>query len=561
MKLTADYSQWMAAWEKEYTLTRQLYRNVLRYADKTVVVDPFYEKTLTFRQLDEESSRFANALLAAGVGLNDVVMGNMMNTFHWFTVFYGAMKARCVFSTVNFRLPEGQIASLMADCPPAVFLYDSEVEEYSVGALGRAEIPPKLAIRVGGGSSSGGKAAPLPRGHISYEDFIDGRSSTLPATAAAVRWTDPCLILYTSGTTGLPKGFPINHAIIFFDNMMTASLLKIDNASVTLATNPLFHRGGNTTGVLPCMHEGGRVVVMKHFTEDKSLDLIEKYGVSHMVSAPTVYERMCALQEKAPRNVSTLRRGCITSMGAPLDKDACLKMMALLTPNVLNGYGTADGHWVTMLRPHDLPAKAGTIGLSIPEDTVKVVKVFADRRGNPEDPADLCPMDGVTEGEVALRTMHCPYQYIRRPEDTRKAFPFEGWQLPGDMATWDSEGFITIRGRTDDMIISGGENVHPAIVEGALKEHPDVLDAMVTGVRSHEWGEVVVAYVALKDGAAPTEKDLDKFCKAHPMVARYQRPRFYKFVPFAELPFTTSGKKQHHILKARAQEDFRGIIE
>lgn len=551
MKMVVDYSKWMTAWEKEYTLTRQLYRNVLRYADKTVLVDPFHQKRLTFRELDEESSRFANALLALGIEPMDVVMGNMMNTFHWFTVFYGALKARLVFSTINFRLPGGQIARLMEDSPPAVFVYDSEVEEYSLAALEMTHTTPKVCIRIGQGAS-------LRRGHVSYDEFVGGHSTALPVTAGEVRWTDACLMLYTSGTTGLPKGFPLNHGIIFFDNMMTSSLLKMDDVSVNLATNPLFHRGGNTTGVLPCIHAGGCVVVMKHFSEAKSLDFIEKYGVSHMVSAPTVYERMCTLQEKEPRNLAALRRGCITSMGAPLGKDACLKMMELLTPNVLNGYGTADGHWVTMLRPHDLPDKAGTIGLSIPEDMVRLVRVFPDRRGNPDDATDLCPMDGETEGEVALRTMHCPYQYIRRPEDTGKAFPYDGWQMPGDMATWDEDGYITICGRTDDMIISGGENVHPVIVEEVLKEHPAVRDVMVTGVRSKEWGEVVVAYVAPKNGAV-SQETLDEHCRTHPMLARYQRPRLYKFVPFEELPFNDSGKKLHHVLKARAQKDFPDI--
>lgn len=551
MKMTVNYSEWMATWEKEYTLTRQLYRNVLRWGDKTVLTDPFHERTLTFKELDEESNRVAHALLALGVEPFEVIMGDVMNTFHWFTIFYGAMKARLIFSTINFRLPDGQIARLMNDSKPAVYFYDPEVEEYSVKALERIQTPPRMCVRLGHGNA-------LPKGHLSYDAFIRDRSPALPATAHEVRWTDPCLILYTSGTTGFPKGFPINHGIIFFDNMMTSSLLKIDTTSVNLATNPLFHRGGNTTGVLPCIHEGGTVVVMKHFSDAKSLDCIERYGVSHMVSAPTVFERMCALQEREPRNVTTLRRGCITSMGAPLEKEACLKMMDLLSPNVLNGYGTADGHWVTMLRPFDLPQKAGTIGLSIPEDMVRLVKVFPDRRANPEDPEDLCPMDGKTEGEVALRTMHCPYQYIQRPEDTRKAFPYDGWQMPGDMATWDKDGFITIRGRTDDMIISGGENVHPVIVEGVLKEHPDVMDAMVTGVRSKEWGEVVVAYVAPKNGNI-SESDLDGFCRNHHMLARYQRPRFYKFVSFSELPFNESGKKLHHVIKARAKEDFPNV--
>jgi len=438
----------------------------------------------------------------------------------------------------------------MDDSEPRVFVYDPEVKNTSVKTVELAEKKPKLCIMLGKDD--------IPDGHMTYEEFIKGKSIASPVTEKSVRWVDPCLILYTSGTTGLPKGFPINQAMIFFDNMMNAALEKLDSSSVNLATNPLFHRGGNTTGVLPCLHAGGTVVTMKHFSEELALDYVEKYKVTHMVSAPTVYERMCILQEQKPRDVSSLQRGCITSMGAPLDKEACLKMMKLLTPNVMNGYGTADGHWVTMLRPYELPEGAGTIGLAVPEDIVKLVKVYPDRRGNPENPDDLCPMDGETEGEIALRTIHCPYQYINRPEDTAKAFPYRGWQLPGDVATWDKDGYITVQGRTDDMIISGGENIHPVIVEEVLKEHRGVRETFVTGIPSQEWGQAIVAYVARKDPTI-TEKDLDEFCKSHPGLARYQRPRYYKFVEFEELPFNPAGKKMHYTIKERAAKDFPNL--
>jgi len=550
MKKIADYSAWMELWEREYTLTRQLYRNVLRWGSKEAIIDPKNNKTLTFKELDEESNRFAHALLDLGAKPFDVVMGNVMDTYHWFTIFMGSMKARCIFSSVNTRLPEGQLCHLMDDSEPRVFVYDPEVKDTSVKTAELAEKKPKLCIMLGKDD--------IHDGHMTYEEFIKGKSIASPVTEKSVRWVDPCLILYTSGTTGLPKGFPINQAMIFFDNMMNAALEKLDSSSVNLATNPLFHRGGNTTGVLPCLHAGGTVVTMKHFSEELALDYVEKYKVTHMVSAPTVYERMCILQEQKPRDVSSLQRGCITSMGAPLDKEACLKMMKLLTPNVMNGYGTADGHWVTMLRPYELPEGAGTIGLAVPEDIVKLVKVYPDRRGNPENPDDLCPMDGETEGEIALRTIHCPYQYINRPEDTAKAFPYRGWQLPGDVATWDKDGYITVQGRTDDMIISGGENIHPVIVEEVLKEHRGVLEAFVTGIPSQEWGQAVVAYVTRKDPTI-TEKDLDEFCKSHPGLARYQRPRYYKFVELKELPFNPAGKKMHYTIKERAAKDFPNL--
>jgi long-chain acyl-CoA synthetase len=545
MSFDVDYSIFREVWEAEYTLTMQLRRNVQKWPDKIAIIDPVREERLTFEKWDQLSNRFANALLDCGVGAYDRVMGNFFNTFEWFVAWMGSAKARCVFPSLNFMLPEGQLCTLIDDSEPAVFIYDGELKGVCLKALELAEKKPGICIMCGGGE--------VPEGHLSFGEFIDGKSSAPPEREREVRWLDPVLGLYTSGTTGLPKGFTLNHAIIFFDCMMNGALEKLDEQCVNLATNPLFHRGGNTTGVIPTLHAGGSVVLMKAFDEELALDYIEKYGVTHMVSAPTIYERMCVAQEKNMRNVNSLR--AIVSMGAPLEKDSCFRMMKLLCPGVYNGYGTADGHWVTMLRPHELPERAGTIGRAITEDTIRLVRRDLDRRGNPENPDDLCPKDGKTEGEIALRAMHMPYGYLNRPEDTAKAFPVRGWQLPGDTGVWDEDGYITIMGRVDDMIITGAENVHPVVVEEALKDHPDVVDVFVTGAPSKEWGERVVAYVATGNSNL-TGKDLDEFCKGHPRLARYQRPRHYMIVGQDELPYNPAGKKLHYVIKERARKDF-----
>jgi acyl-CoA synthetase (AMP-forming)/AMP-acid ligase II len=543
-----DYSIFKEVWGKEYTVTRQLYRNCLKWPDKTAVIDPFRNKTLTFKQWDEEANQFANALLDAGCTTYDSVMGDLFNTYEWFILFMGCAKARCKFPSMNFMLPEGQVCRLMDDSEVVVFVYDVALKDMALKAIELAKIKPKVCIMAGSGE--------VPKGHVSYEKFIEGKPKTPPKTEKDVVWLDPLLGLYTSGTTGVPKGFTLNHGIIFFDNMMNSAMNKIDETSVSLATNPLFHRGGNTTGVLCVLHSGGSVVIMKAFDDNLALDYIEKYKVSHMVSAPVIYERMCQTQMAKPRNVSSLR--ALTSMGAPLDRESCLRCMKVLCPGVYNGYGTADQHWVTMLKPWELPERAGTIGLAITEDMIKLVRIDLSHRGDPNNLADDCPKDGVTEGEVALRTMHGCYGYINRPEDEAKGLLYRGWQLPGDTAVWDKDGYITIRGRMDDMIITGAENVHPVVVEDALKEHPGVIDTFVTGAPSKAWGESIVAYVALKDPKI-TEKDLDEFCKNHPRLARYQRPKYYKIVDVKDLPFNPAGKKLHYLVKERAKKDFPNL--
>lgn len=548
MGKAVDYSILKEIWEKDYTITSQLSRNLQKWPDKVAIIDPLMKKELTYRQWNEESNQLAHALLDAGCTTFDSIMGDLFNCYEWFILYMGAAKARCIFASQNFMLPEGQVSKLMDDSEVVVFFYDAALKDMAVKAVELCKIKPKVCVMVGAGD--------VPAGHVSYAKFIEGKPKTAPATEKEVKMFDPTLLLYTSGTTGLPKGFTLSHACIFFDCMMNAGLHKVDSQCVSLATNPLFHRGGNTTGPIPMLHCGGSVVIMKSFDDNLALDYIEKYKVSHMVSAPVIYERMCQVQEKKPRDVSSLR--ALISMGAPLDVTSCLRCMKILCPGVYNGYGTADQHWVTMLKPWDLPEMAGTIGLPITEDTIKVVRIDLGRKADPNNPADDCPRDGTTEGEIALRTMHGCFGYLNRPEDTAKGFSVRGWQLPGDTATWDEKGFITIRGRMDDMIITGAENVHPVVVEDALKDHPGIIDTFVTGAPSKLWGESIVAYVALKDPKI-TEKDLDEFCKTHPRLARYQRPKYYKFVDVKELPFNPSGKKMHYLIKERAKKDFPNL--
>jgi len=545
MGKAVDYTVLKSVWQTEHTVTRQLYRMLQKWPDKVAIIDPLMKKSLTYRQWDEEANQFAHALLEAGCTTYDTVMSDVFNCSEWFTLYMGCAKARCVNAMQNFMLPEGQVSKLMDDSETAVFVYDSSLKDMAVKAVEMCKFKPKVCVMIGEGE--------VPPGHVSYAKFIEGKPKTAPPTEKDVEMWDPCMLIYTSGTTGLPKGFFVGHATIFFDCMMNGHLHKVDEHCVSLATNPLFHRGGNTTGVLPVLHQGGAVVIMRSFDENLALDYIEKYKVTHMVSAPVIYERMCHKQEEKARDVSSLRALC--SMGAPLDKDSCLRVMRILCPGVYNGYGTADQHWVTMLKPWELPEKAGTIGLPITEDMIVLVRLDLGRRGNPNNPEDLVPRDGVTEGEIALRTMHGCYGYLNRPQDTEKGFPYPGWQLPGDTAVWDADGYISIRGRTDDMIITGAENVHPVVVEEAIKDHPGVIDVFVTGAPSKRWGEAIVAYIALKDPNLK-EEDFVEFCKNHPRLARYQRPKHYKFVDFKELPFNPSGKKMHFVIKDRAKKDF-----
>lgn len=185
-----------------------------------------------------------------------------------------------------------------------------------------------------------------------------------------------------------------------------------------------------------------------------------------------------------------------------------------------------------------------------------VVKIYSGRLAEPDD---YVAKDNREVGEVIVRAPgKCAYDYINRPEEAEMRF-FKGWLYIGDLATWNEREYVTIVGRKDDMIISGGENVHPVQVEEVINEHPKVQECVVTGAPHEKWGEVVAAYVIKKEPSL-TARELDEFCQNHPMLARYKRPRYYKFVE--SLPMTATGKKIHYKVKEQAGEDMeKGRLE
>ncbi len=296
---------------------------------------------------------------------------------------------------------------------------------------------------------------------------------------------------------------------------------------------------------------GGSVVTFPRFDANRMLDLIEKYSLSYIIGAPTNLERLAEAQEEKPRDLSSLKG--IVTMGAPFERAAALRYQRILHPRIANGYGTTEAFWNTFLRPEDLTTAAGAAGRACVDDDVVVVKVYPDRLA---DPDDLVARDGHEIGEVIVRSAKSGHAYMHNPEEQAKKF-HDGWLYAGDLASWTDDEMVTVIGRKDDMIISGGENVHPVQVEALLAEHPGVADSIVVGMPHPEWGELVVAYVQRKPGqledAAAAAAELDEFCRQSVSLADYKRPRRYAFV--TELPYTATGKKQHFKMKEQSVSD------
>ena len=292
---------------------------------------------------------------------------------------------------------------------------------------------------------------------------------------------------------------------------------------------------------------------MRKFDAVATLRYIEEYKLTFIIGVPNVLAMLAYEQERNGYDLSSLRG--IVTMGSPLERAACIRYQKVLTPNIFNGYGTTETFWNTFLRPSDLPAMAGTAGSSCTDDDVRVVKVFDDRRAEPDE---LAAQNNREVGEVIIKShAKSAYFYYNNEGETERKF-HNGYLYTNDLGVWDKNHFVSIVGRKDDMIISGGENIYPTQVEEVLNTHAKVADCMVTAAPDRVRGEIVTAYIIKSDDSL-TVSELDEFCKQSSMIANYKRPRYYRFV--SSIPHGATGKKLHYKMKEMAKNDlFNGLL-
>ena len=527
--------------ESHYTWIEGFMRNVRRYSQKTALIDPLRKLTLNYRQLNAEVNLLANTLQKNGFQSHDIVMILLKNCPEFIYAYVAAHKLHGVCCPVSFRLSAGELAWAISDAKPKVLIYDVRFDETVKEALSLSSYQPEHVVVVGGKECASS---------VTYPEFVTGASMEDPVSTVDYNIYDETLRLYTSGTTGRPKAVPllsINEVLSAHDVMME---LPMNDEDITMNTTPWFHRGGiHSAGPCVVFYAGASLVIMDKFNAIDTLNYVEKYHITYVIGVPTVLDALADEQEKHPRKLTSIRG--VIAMGSPLEREACMRYMRELTPNVFNGYGTTETFWNTMLRPGDVLSHAGSAGRSCVDDDVRVVKIYEDRKGNPDE---LVAMDGSEVGEVIMRSpAKSPYRYHNNDNASADKY-YKGFVYTNDLATWDKDQFITILGRMDDMIISSGENIYPAEVEAVLDAHPDVKESIVTSVPDKVRGQIVTAYVVTKNPEL-TPEDLDDFCKESPEIANFKRPRYYRFVD--SVPHNATGKRMHRDVKNQALEDLK----
>jgi acyl-CoA synthetase (AMP-forming)/AMP-acid ligase II len=532
-----DATAFREVFERRFTYLAGVERNSHRFASRPALHDPASGRRWTYAELWADAGRLAAGLARRGVGPGDVVVFQLYNGPEFVLLWLAAQRLGAVASPINFRLSSGETAHVLTDSRPVAFVWDGPLTPTATEAMVRAGYePPTVAIV----------------GDDSFDALlVDEEPPPLPAETTVY---DESTRLYTSGTTGMPKGVSLPSLVEVLSAHDVIMHFPLSPEDRTLNMTPWFHRGGlYSGGPNPVLYVGAEAVSLAAFDAATVLDWVQEHRLTFLIGAPTNLALLASEQAQRPRDLESLNG--IVTMGAPLTREACLRYQELLTPRIFNGYGTTEAFWNTFLRPFDLPDHAGSAGRACTDDDVAVVRIYEDRLA---DPSDHVAKDGTEIGEVAVRSVKSGYAYVNQPEEQAARFK-DGWLYIGDLATWDSDEYVTIVGRKDDMIISGGENVHPNQVEAVLTELDGVTDAAVVGVPDERWGELVVAYVVRSDETLDAAA-LEAHCHGHPMLAAYKRPRAYRFVD--ALPMTATGKKVHYQVRAQAAQDAAaGLLE
>ena len=479
----------------------------------------FEGRTWSFADVDRRSSQLANALRARGVGPGDRIALLARNSPVFFEAAVAASKIGATALCLNWRLAAPEIDAILADGGPGLVLASEQLAHLLPEPL-RTD-PARLVLIESG-----------------YEPLLASASAADPRQATSA--DDIVLLLYTSGTTGLPKGVMLSNRNLAYSPRI-AAVWDFSSASTNLVAMPLFHVGGLGYG-LNAFSQGGHTIILADASPASILGAIQAHGVTHAFFVPAVIQSMLNFEGVADHDLSSLE--LIVYGASPISDAVLLRAMEVFGCGFTQAYGmTETAGTVVTLPPadHDPGGPRShllrSVGRPLPWNEVRLV-----------DPSTGTNVPTGEVGEIWVRSGQVTPGYRNNPGATAEAITPEGWLRTGDAAYADSQGYIYLFDRFKDMIVSGGENIYPAEVENVLFDHPDVREAAVIGVPSERWGETVKAIVVLEPGAQASEAALIEFARTR--LARYKCPTSVEFRD--TLPRNPSGK----VLKKDLREPY-----
>jgi fatty-acyl-CoA synthase len=477
-------------------------------------------RALDYAALEARCARAAGALAARGVSGGErvaLLLGNRTATLE---AVLAAARLGAIAVPLNTRLAAPELSAQLDDCRPALLLHEDALGPLAGAArAGARRAAPALAV---GGAPDAWEAALA--------------AAPLVAELAPVSPEDPMILMYTSGTTGVPKGALLPHRKTLYNCKNAGAFFGLSARDRVLTVVPLFHSFGLSILALPTLWAGGAVVLQPRFDAGAVWRAVAEERITFLGGVPTMFSALLEAFDQGRPDVSSVRFLFTAGAAIPVEVIHAFAARGLA---LKQGFGQTETSILCCLDAADAVRKAGSVGRPVPHAELRIV-----RRDSLAKPPSAWLDCAVGEsGEIVVRGPITMTGYWERPEATAETIR-SGWLLTGDLGRFDAEGFVTLDGRSKELFISGGENVYPRQVEAVYEEHPAVREVAVVGVPDARWGEVGCAYLVLEPGATLDAAELTRFGRER--LAAFKVPQ--RFVAVAELPRTASGKVQKHHL-------------
>lgn len=496
-------------------------RWVVYAPDALALTDEESARDFTYAACARIVNRLARVLRDEyGITRGDRIAVLATNEIEYIFLFYAAQKIGAVLVPMNFRLTASELAQILHDCAPSLFVHQRQFDAVAADAVAADAVGFHGAPRRVAFDGAGSLIVRMYNEALSCEPVEQDAD-----------FDTPVMVLYTSGTTGVPKGAIITHGMLFWNSINTTMRLNIVQQDVTLTFAPFFHTGGWNVLTTPFLHRGAHVILLKRFDPAQVLRLCDRAGVTVLFGVPTMMARLHDSEVFATASLRSVRYAIVG--GEPMPVDLIRAWQEKGVP-IRQGYGLTEfGPNVFSLNEEDAIRKIGSIGFP---------NFYVDTRIVDEAGEDLPPE---TVGELLLRGPVCTPGYWNNPEATAATIR-DGWLATGDLVRRDAEGYYYVVDRKKDMFISGAENVYPAEIEHVLRRHPAVQAVAVIGIPDGKWGEVGKAFIVPRPGTSVRADDILEFCRAN--LAKYKIPKYVVFLD--ALPVSDSGKTLKKQLRA-----------
>ncbi|MFB4164274.1 class I adenylate-forming enzyme family protein [Alteribacillus sp. JSM 102045] len=478
----------------------------------------------TYEDLNRISNTYANKLRELGVQKGDRVGILLYNCLEYFGLYFAAAKIGAIAVRLNFRLSSEEFEYVLNDSEIKILCFHSNLAKQIEPILNNVSVEQYICL------PNRGQKNP----HWSKSWSVLDTGSAEEIDTDHIKMNDPVMLMYTSGTTGRPKGAIWTHETTFWFSAIQSMKWNFTGEEIGMTTGPLYHVGAMEDIALPILMMGGTLIITrsKGFEIERILSVIENEQVTDCFLFPFMIYEMLNSPVIDQFQLTKLRT--IYTGGDPLIPWALHQLkQKFLHLGVVQVYGLTEGTPIAAcLDPQDAFIKGHTVGKPLPLTEIKII----DDTGEPLHINEI--------GEIAIKGPAVSMGYWRKPEATNKTF-VNGWCKTGDLGQFDEDGYLTISGRKKDMIRSGGENIYSAEIENVLFGHEAIKEVSIIGIPDPKYIEVVCAVVVKKEGASITEEEVIDYCKQH--LASYKKPRKVIFVD--DLPRTPSGKVQKFILR------------